>query len=251
MDVVAVVTGANRGLGLLVSRKLLQTGARVVLTARDPSNASLLAELKKEGFKADFHQLDVTNTDSISNFVQYMQKTYKKCNILCNNAGIFTSGWTAETFNKIMGTNFIGPVKLTQAMLPLLQVEDKGRIINVSSGYGKLSCLSEQYKQKITKATSYEELINLPFVKEDEIGKTEYPCYKISKAALNAFTVLLAKEFPNLLVNSVDPGWCKTDMGGQAAPREAEKGAQGIFDIAMKDLNESGKVFYDCKIQSL
>ena len=120
-----------------------------------PLTPLLLTEGIKEGLKADFHQLDITSKSSIEDFVKFMQEKYKKCNILCNNAGIYQKDWTEEAFKKTMATNFIGihpshplshliciylgPVDLTRAMLPLIQAAEKARIINVSSGFGNLS----------------------------------------------------------------------------------------------------------------
>jgi NAD(P)-dependent dehydrogenase (short-subunit alcohol dehydrogenase family) len=207
----ALVTGANKGIGAEVSRQLANRGWRVVRTARRPSDNS-------------FIQLDVTDAKSIAEAVRQVDQL----DVLVNNAAILEDDdkgvltLDEKILRRTLETNTLGPLRVTQAFIPLLEKSKDARIVNVSSGGGQLS----------------------------DMG-TWSPAYCISKTALNAVTVQLAgalreKRIP---VNSVCPGWVRTEMGGANAPRSVEEGADTIVWLATdapRDL--TGKFLRDRKV---
>ena len=211
---VAVVTGANRGIGFEICRQLARrAGVRVVLTARGETKGRAAAkQLRDEGLEVAFHKLDVTSEKSINTFAGWLAGTCKRCDILVNNAGILADPRGSRfldsspgTYRETLETNLIGPLLLSQALVPLMQKNRYGRVVNLSSGMGQLSDMG--------------------------VGS---PAYRISKTALNALTRILAVEFKGsgILVNSMCPGWVRTDMGGPAAPRPVEQGADTAVWLA-------------------
>ena len=239
---IALITGANKGLGLACVQLLSKKGYTTILTARNAKKgATSLKQLKKEGYKnIFFEELDVTKEKNIEKAVQNILKAHKRIDILINNAGIFLDEgdgikdmpYTIEniplnTIKKTMETNLYGPILLTQRILPLMKKQNFGRIVNVSSGMGQMT----------TEANP-------------RYSGGGFPSYRISKTALNAFTRNLSFEVKkqNILVNSVCPGWCRTDMGGKEATRSPEEGAEGIIWVATLPNNgPSGKLFRDKK----
>lgn len=225
---IAVVTGANRGIGFEVCRQLAQAGATVILTARNESRGVAARNiLVQEGLIVDFHTLAVTQFGSISRLVQYVGDKYGKLDILINNAGILPDEDTqglivpVDVVRTVFEVNTLGPLQVSQQLIPLLQKSSQGKIINVSSGLGSLSDM--------------------------EGG---YAAYRISKAALNAVTRILASELQAtaITVNSVCPGWVRTDMGGPHAQRSVEEGAHGIVQLALLQKNiPNGKFLRDLK----
>jgi len=229
---VAVVTGANRGIGLEVCRQLADRGILVILTSRDKDSGLIACEeLQKNELAARHHSLDVTHAASIEGLALFMEKEFGRCDILINNAGIFPdtdsgspgSIFTArtDTINKALVTNVYGPLLMCQALIPLMRKNNYGRIINISSGLGQLS----------------------------EMGGS-YPAYRISKTAINALTRMLNAELEgtNILVNSMCPGWVKTRMGGPEAPRSVEEGADtAVWLATLPDNGPRGKFFRDRK----
>ena len=208
----AVVTGANRGIGLEVCRQLAGRGLKVILTARDQEKAKVACEqLKKQRLDVIFHQLDLTDTGSIKNLARYIEKEFGKLDVLVNNAGILhpkdgpSTEVDLDAVRQTFETNLIGALALSQAMIPLMR-KGGGRIINVSSNMAVLA---------------------------DMVGG--YAAYRISKVALNAATRVLASELAGtkILVNSMSPGWVRTDMGGEGAPLSAEEGADTVTWLAM------------------
>jgi NAD(P)-dependent dehydrogenase (short-subunit alcohol dehydrogenase family) len=202
----AIVTGANRGLGLETSRQLAALEVDVILTARNIDKAQMAAEsLRGLPGSIEAEALDVSSADSLHSFCDRMAK--RSIDILVNNAGILIQGATfdedaAKKIEETFRTNTLGPFILIQRLLPQMVERKYGRVVNVSSGMGQLS---------------------------DNSGG--YPSYRISKTALNQVTTLFAAEMgtaKNVLVNSVCPGWVRTDMGGPTAHRTVEKGAETI-----------------------
>ncbi len=228
---VAVVTGANRGIGFETCRQLAGRGMKVVLAARDEAKGRAAAKrLRDEGLGVDFAPLDVTDDESVRLFAQHIRKTCRRVDVLVNNAGIMIDGqegggpWAAgvfkakvETLRLTMEVNVYGALRVTQALLPLLP-PDGARIINVSSGMGQLSDMNGGW-----------------------------PAYRISKASLNALTRIFADELKETRtrVNSVCPGWVKTDMGGANAERTPEKGAETIVWLATEYSVPTGGFFRD------
>lgn len=212
---IAVVSGANRGLGLETARQLAKRDIRVIMTSRNVGKGEAAVEkLLAEGLDAIFHVLDVTSESSVAELGAFIHSRCGRVDVLVNNAGVFLDGHggedsgAASVFNASLKTlettlqvNLYGPLLLTQELVPLMKQQRYGRIVNVSSGMGQLSEME---------------------------GKS--PAYRISKTALNALTRILAAETQgfNILVNSVCPGWVRTDMGGPNAERPLEQGAAGI-----------------------
>lgn len=210
---VAVVTGGNRGIGLEICRQLAHAGLRVVLTARSPEKGRAAAEsVSKEGVAMDFFPLDVSNAAGIHQFGIFMEKEYGRCDVLVNNAGIFPDSGKisaldtdVQILRAAMETNVYGPFMLCQRLVPLMRKNGYGRIVNLSSGMGQLSEMNGGC-----------------------------PGYRISKTGLNAVTRILADELrnDNILINSMCPGWVKTEMGGPDAPRTVEEGADTALWLA-------------------
>jgi len=211
---IAVVTGANRGIGLAASYQLAKQGIYVILTSRDAVKGKATVEkLQAEGLEVGYHPLDVTDPASVQQLAQFVREQFGHLEILVNNAGIaldFTDNSSIlnlqlETLEQTLQTNLYGPISVAQALVPLMQTQRYGRVVNVSSGAGQLTDMN-----------------------------SGYPSYRMSKTALNAFTRILANELQsaNILVNSVCPGWVRTDMGGPNAPRSPEQGADTIVWLA-------------------
>ena len=221
MKKVALVTGANKGLGLEIARQLAQQGITVVIGARDEEKAKAAAEkLKSEGLDAHPIKLDVTNTEDIAKLPQYFGEHFGQLDILVNNAGANydrEGDLTADTLRRMYETNVIGPFAITKALLPLLKASPAGRIVNQSSMLGSLALMSK-----------------------GQGGDFMTPGYTTSKAALNMLTVVTAQELKgtNVKVNAAHPGWVKTDMGGQNAPLSVAEGAKTA--VALATLDESG-----------
>lgn len=217
---VAVVTGANRGLGFAVSRQLARRGLRTVLTSRDGlQGKAAVDKLQAEGLDVALQPLDLNREESLQRLRDRLAEAYGRVDVLVNNAGIFPEREgrdgdpgllevPREMLELALGTNALGPLRLTQLLLPLMRRHDYGRIVNVSSGYGQLSRMGRGY-----------------------------PAYRLSKAALNAVTCQFAAETrdENILVNAVDPGWVQTRMGGPQAPTPVDEAAGWIAQAALLD----------------
>jgi NAD(P)-dependent dehydrogenase (short-subunit alcohol dehydrogenase family) len=220
---IALVTGANKGLGFEMARQLGKAGITVLLGARDPEKGeAAAAKLRGEGLDAHFLRLDVTNKRDHSAASAFLEKNYGRLDILINNAGISAealgsgrvSTTTEDAIHRTFDTNFFAPVALTQALLPLLKKSDAGRIVNMSS------ILGSQTLQADPKSPIYD---------------FKSLSYDASKAALNSFTIHLAHELKDtkIKVNSAHPGWVKTDMGTDAAPMEIPEGAKTGVELAL------------------
>ncbi|MGJ5672562.1 MAG: SDR family oxidoreductase [Nostochopsis sp.] len=224
---IAIATGANRGIGLEVTRQLARQNITVILGARDLEKGKAAAEiLAKEGLEVLPRWLDVTNQESIDRLVTQVKEEFGRLDILINNAGILYDSWQQainanfDTVHEALETNTFGPWRMCQAFIPLLRQSKHGRIVNVSSGAGSLASMS---------------------------GGT--PAYSVSKVALNALTRKLAEELrgAGILVNSVCPGWVATEMGG-AGGRPVEDGAAGVVWAAtLPDDGPTGGFFRDGK----
>lgn len=207
----AVVTGAYRGLGLETCRQLAQQGYRVILTARrEPEGRRAAEDLAGQGLAVLFQPLDIRDPESVGALVAFVREGFGRLDVLVNNAGIFpdpepgspgSSIFEADLERVRLGfeSNTLGALRLCQALIPLM--DGRGRVVNVSSGMGQLS---------------------------DMNGCC--PGYRLSKTALNAVTRIFADELAGtgVKVNSVCPGWVRTDMGGMEAPLGVDEGARGI-----------------------
>ena len=223
---VALVTGANRGLGKETARQLEQRGFRVVKTSReDPA-----------------YPLDVTSDASVRALTEKLKKENVEIDVLVNNAGIAMKGFNQNVVDKTLDTNFFGPLRVTDAIAPLMR--DGGNIVNVSSGMGELSIFSSrELRAFFEKVDDRKKLVEK--MRDFILDQRGWPqsAYGVSKAGLNALTRILARELPRLRVNSVCPGWVKTDMGGDYAERDVETGAKSIVWAAFT--NETGGFFRD------
>ena len=227
---IALVTGANRGIGLETARQLAQQDIEVILTSRSLQKGhQALQALQNEGLAVHHLPLEVDNPGSIEKLKNEVLSQFGKLDILINNAGIYLDEGKSilnishGTFEDTLHTNLFGPFYLSQAFLPMMEKNGYGRVVNVSSGYGASKVLDSPNTAS----------------------------YKLSKNALNALTRLLASavDSQKVKVNVADPGWVKTDMGGSSAPRTPTEAAEGIVWLAMlPEDGPSGKFFYDKKI---
>ena len=248
---IAVVTGANRGIGHEIARQLVEKGLRVIATGRDEAAGQKSArEIGAEHFA-----LDVTDAAAIERLAQALGGGL---DVLVNNAGIALDGFNAQVAEKTAAVNLFGAMHVTDRLLPAIRAG--GRIVNVSSGMGDLSAVSGQLRQrfedpKLTRA-ALAELVN-SFVRDVAAGVHEnngWPSsgYRVSKIALNAYTRILARELASdprrILVNAACPGWVRTRMGGKGAPRSVEEGADTPTWLALlPDGGPTGGLFRDRK----
>ena len=207
----ALVTGANKGIGYEVARQLTGKGFHVFIGARNQEAGRKAADkIGKKGGKATFLEFDVADNASVTAAAREFAKAADHLDVLVNNAGIIVDGDTAileigdELLRKTLETNTLGALRVTRAFVPLLRKSKAPRVINVSSGGGQLTDGADGWS----------------------------PAYCISKTALNGVTSQLATALPKFAVNSVCPGWVRTDMGGQGASRSVEEGADTIVWLA-------------------
>jgi NAD(P)-dependent dehydrogenase (short-subunit alcohol dehydrogenase family) len=220
---IVLVTGGNRGIGYQVCLDLAKLNHIIILSSRSLEDGLKSTEkLQSKGYHVEYSQLDVIDQDSISDTYEFIRQKYGKLDVLVNNAGVHKSGTFAkikeESIRETLDINLIGPWLVAQCMLPLLKKSRDGRIINVSSGGGKLENMNP-----------------------------EYAAYRVSKLGLNGLTMIMANELSkhNIKVNAVSPGWVRTDMGGGDAPRSVEQGADTINWLAITEKNSTGKFFHD------
>jgi len=224
---VAFITGANRGLGFETARELAEAGVHVVIGARDAKKGeAAAARLKAKGFVVSSLEFDVTRTSDHQKAADYFQEKFGRLDILVNNAGVLmdsqdaadrsnrTSTTSTEVLRQTFDTNFFAPVALTQKLLPLLKKSPAGRIVNLSSTLASLTLHADP---------------------ASPIYNSKVFAYDTSKTALNSFTVHLAHELKDtaVKVNSADPGWVKTDMGGPNAPLELSEGGKTSARLAL------------------
>ena len=226
---VALVTGANKGIGFEVARAIAQAGYTVLLGARNPtSGREAAAILTGEHLDVRFVELDVTRMESISSAAARIGADFGKLDVLVNNAGIADpqdgppSRANVAVIERVLRTNFLGAVAMAQAVLPLLRKSDAGRIVNVSSDLGSITRHGDPtWKYAQVKVLGY--------------------C--ASKAALNMFTVQLAFELKaqGITVNSVNPGFTATDLNAHRGQQTVEEGAAEVVRVALQEHGPTGK----------
>lgn len=223
----ALVTGANRGIGLEVCRQLAQQGFVVALGARDQQKGErAAAQLANEGLQVQFQQLDVDDQRSIDAAQHAVEGQWGRLDVLVNNAAILYDTWQRalnadlHQVHQALQTNTIGPWRMAQAFVPLLRRSEHGRIVNVSSEAGSLSSMG-----------------------------SGTPAYNVSKTALNAVTRMLAADLDGtgVLVNAVCPGWVATDMGGAGGRPVAQGAASVMWAVTIPPNGPTGGFFRDGK----
>ena len=222
-DIIALITGGNRGLGLQTARELGRLGIVIILGVRDPEKGALaVKQLVSEGCRAEVVRLDVSDPATHAEVRAHLESRHGKLDILVNNAGIRREGGrlsgeapngnhtespAMRILRETFETNFFGTVALTERLLPLIRKAPAGRIVNLSSILGSLTLQSDP---------------------SSNIYDSKAFAYDASKTALNAFTVNLAYELRGtpIKVNSAHPGWVRTDMGGEGADLDVSEGAK-------------------------
>ncbi len=232
---VAVVTGANRGMGLETCRQLAERGMTVVLTSRDAQKGErAVSQLQQEGLAVAYRQLDVTAPASVEALSDYWVEHHGRLDGLVNNAGAMfepadpADKEGASIFNteldviqQSIETNTFGALRCCLSLIPLMRKHDYGRIVNLSTSMASLATMAGGW-----------------------------PGYRMSKAALNVVTCVLSAELEgtNIKVNSVCPGFVRTDLGGEGAPRSIEEGVDTTLWLAtLRDEGPTGGFFRDCK----
>ncbi len=229
---IALVTGANRGIGLEIVRQLARGGLIAVLSSRDiEKGRAAAAQLGSDGIEAPVVAIDVTEGESVRAGVADVLARFGRIDVLVNNAGILKEGFSPEDASvfdapidrvmKTFSTNTVGPLRMIEAIVPGMRERGYGRVVNLSSGAGQLS----------------------------DMG-SGFPAYRMSKAALNALTRLAAAELGpgNVKINAMCPGWVRTEMGGPNATRGVEKGAEtAVWLATLPEDGPSGGFFRDKK----
>jgi NAD(P)-dependent dehydrogenase (short-subunit alcohol dehydrogenase family) len=222
---VTLVTGANKGLGRETARRLIDAGHTVYIGARNP----VLGQQAAEALAAPFLMVDVTDEKSVAGAAARLDEKHGRLDVLVNNAGISgrrrpPAETTAEDLMTVYDTNVLGVVRVTNAMIPLLERSECPVIVNVSSGMGSLGVTTD------------------PSTFESTIVALAYPS---SKAALNMITTQYAKAYPGFLINAVDPGYTATDLNGHNGVKTVEQGAEVIVKMALLGRNGPSGSFVD------
>ncbi|XVE77098.1 hypothetical protein DITRI_Ditri13aG0034900 [Diplodiscus trichospermus] len=283
----AVVTGANKGIGLEICKQLASKGIMVVLTARDEKRGLEAVEKLKENGLSDnvvFHQLDVADPASIASLVEFIKTKFGKLDILVNNAGIMggeadvdalkaagsgqpdpqmSFSWsklltqTPELSEKCLQINYYGAKRMCESLIPFLQLSNSPRIVNVSSDAGRLKNVSNEWAKAVLSDAEnlteqkVDEVLS-EYIKDFKEGSLEakgWPAfisaYILSKAAMNAYTRILAKKYPDFCINCVNPGYAKTDINYNCGILTVEEGAEGPVRLALLPNDGPSGLFFD------
>lgn len=221
-----LITGANKGIGFETAIQLGRLHHQVIITARDvEKGVAAVLQLQKMGFHAHFVEMNVTCDESIKEAEQEVSKIFGKLDVLVNNAAIladrsFSTNVSIQSVQQHLDTNFLGALRVSQAFLPMLMKSREGRIINVTSQMAILN----------------------------EMGSGA-AAYRFSKAAVNSLTAVMAADLAHtsIKVNSMYPGWVKTEMGGEGAPKTIEEGADTIVWLATAHEIQTGRNYFERK----
>ncbi|KAJ3706560.1 hypothetical protein LUZ61_010265 [Rhynchospora tenuis] len=279
---IAVVTGGNKGIGLEICKKLASNGVDVILTARDEKRGKEAVERLSRDYgltNITFHQMDVTDPSSIEKIAAFVKTKCGKLDILVNNAAIggfelskpidekllqqeraeIFHNNLIESYNKAVDclkTNYYGTKNMIEAFLPLVQLSNSGRIVNVSSTLGQLQNLNNEKLRNELKdidnltVERIDDLAKsfLESVKDNTVEKIEWTdrfhAYSISKILMNAYTRKIATSYPSLTINCVNPGYCKTDLNYNTGALNVSEGAEGPVIVAFGKGGPTGQ-FYD------
>ncbi|GAU29231.1 hypothetical protein TSUD_362210 [Trifolium subterraneum] len=282
----AVVTGSNKGIGLEIVKQLASAGIKVVLTARDVKRGLQALETFKDSGLSDFvvfHQLDVADASSVASLADFVRSQFGKLDILVNNAGIggieikdselysrvlITNGalsdeelertmtHTYELAKECIQINYYGAKTTLEYLLPLLQLSDSPRVVNVSSGLGKIECVSNEWAKGVFSDVDnlteerIDEVIK-EFIKDYEEGSLErkgWPrflaAYTVAKASMNAYTRIIAKKYPTFRINCVCPGYVITDITANTGFFTVEEGASHPVRLALLPNDGPSGVYY-------
>lgn len=247
-----IVTGGNRGIGFDVCRKLAHAGNNVILCSRSLEAGREACEkinstLRSAAGTCEASELDTSNPQSVQQFITAIgSKHSEQLYALINNAGIYPSGWTRDIFDTAMATNFNGPIALAQGLAPHMQ--EGGRIVNVTSGLAQLSHLNGSHRSRVEGASSLQDLQSIHFDPDNSAASFQ-PTYCLTKAMLNRASQILSRApaFSHLSINSADPGWVRTEMGGSSAPRSIDQGSDSILATLYLPPSETGGFFFDGK----
>ncbi|XLS80822.1 hypothetical protein HN51_046653 [Arachis hypogaea] len=281
----AVVTGANKGIGIEIVRQLASNGVKVVLTSRDEKRGlHALETLKDLSDFVFFHQLDVADPASVASLAHFIKSKFGKLDILVNNAGInglvITDNdlipsvigrpqdlseeelekariETYELGEECLQINYYGSKRTTESLLPLLQLSHSPTIVNVSSSLGILERISNKWGKGILSDAENltEERVDVvlnEFMKDFKEGSlkdkgwpTTFGAYTLSKAAMNAYTRILAKMFPTFCINCLCPGYIKTDITANTGFYTVEEGAANVVRLALLPNGSPSGLFYN------
>ena len=251
----ALVTGANRGLGLETCIQLKADGFRVILTSRNENEGTAAArKLDPEGKDVLYHQLDITDSGSIATLAKDLPRLASQLDALVNNAGIGSWGADRRASIRTIETNYFGSRDVTDALLPF--IPNGGRIVMVSSGLGELSTLGRDLRPQFADPSltrpALDSLVSsyLASLEAGEAKRSGWPsAYSVSKVALNSLTRILARELSprGIRVNAVCPGWVRTDMGGRGATRSVPVGGRSIVLGVMLPKDATGGFYRDGK----
>lgn len=223
-----LVTGASRGIGLALVKELLRRGIDVIGACRNPEGERDLWEIKSD-YKGRFEllQIDVTNGESVKKLAKALQG--RRIDVLVNNAGVLKDGGKplleldAVAVKQSFDVNSIGPMIVTRELLPNLKLAPEAKIVNITSLMGSMA----------------------------DNSSGGYYGYRMSKAALNMFSVCLAKELTNMTVLALHPGWVKTDMGGPQAPTEVMESAEGLINVIQQATRKDSGRYLDFRGKEL
>lgn len=225
MHPVILITGATRGIGFAAATQLNTRGAQVIIASRDGHRAAAAAAQIGNGVSSV--ALDITDQASVEDAARQIEQQFGRLDVLANNSAILLDHYQSllelkpEVLLETLNTNVVGTLRVSQAFAPLLAKSSAPRIVNVSSGAGQL----------------------------DGEAHAWAPAYCISKTALNMLTQQLTAALPNVIVNSMCPGWCRTEMGGNDAPRTPDEGAETLTWLALEAPNDlRGKFVKDLTV---